>query len=84
MPFCRAGIRHRLRSHVFCAEAFGNLYRLLAQAAELIGQHCGIGHDTISSTRIANNLKYLNYEKTLAVSRLKDIPSRVLSVLQTG
>lgn len=44
----------------------------------------GIGHDTISSTRIANNLKYLNYEKTLAVSRLKDIPSRVLSVLQTS
>lgn len=43
----------------------------------------GIGHDTFSATRIANNLKYLGYEKTLAVSRLKDIPSRVLSVLQT-
>lgn len=42
----------------------------------------GIGHDTFSSTRIANNLKHLGYEKTLAVSRLKDIPSRVLSVLQ--
>jgi hypothetical protein len=42
----------------------------------------GIGHDTFSATRIANNLKYLGYEKTLAVSRLKDIPNRVLSVLQ--
>ncbi|MEM3144233.1 MAG: VWA domain-containing protein [Candidatus Nitrosotenuis sp.] len=42
----------------------------------------GIGHDTFSATRIANNLKYLGYEKTLAVSRLRDIPNRVLSVLQ--
>jgi len=44
----------------------------------------GIGQDTLSATRIASNLKYLNYEKTLAVSRLKDIPSRVLSVLQAS
>lgn len=44
----------------------------------------GIGHDTFSATRIASNLKYLGYEKTLAVSRLKDIPSRVLSVLQAA
>jgi hypothetical protein len=43
----------------------------------------GVGHDTLSATTIANNLKYLGYEKTLAVSRLKDIPNRVLAVLQT-
>ena len=44
----------------------------------------GVGHNTLSATTIANNLKFLGYEKTLAVSRLKDIPNRVLTVLQTG
>ena len=44
----------------------------------------GVGHDTFSATTIANNLKYLGYEKTLAVSRLKDIPNRVLAVLETN
>ncbi len=44
----------------------------------------GVGHDTFGATKIANNLKYLEYEKTLAVSRLKDIPNRVLGVLQTS
>ncbi len=44
----------------------------------------GVGHDTFSATKIASNLKYLEYEKTLAVSRLKDIPNRVLAVLQTS
>ncbi len=43
----------------------------------------GVGHDTFSATTIANNLRYLGYEKTLAVSRLKDIPNRVLAVLET-
>jgi hypothetical protein len=41
----------------------------------------GVGRDTFSATKIANNLKYLGYESTLAVSRLKDIPNRVLTVL---
>lgn len=41
----------------------------------------GVGRDTFGATNIANNLKYLGYENTLAVSRLKDIPNRVLSVL---
>ncbi|HIH06723.1 MAG TPA: VWA domain-containing protein [Candidatus Nitrosotenuis sp.] len=44
----------------------------------------GVGRDTYSATTIANNLKYLGYEKTLAVSRLKDIPNRVLTVLETS
>jgi Mg-chelatase subunit ChlD len=41
----------------------------------------GLGPNTTRATMIAQNLKVLGYEKTLAVSRLKDIPNRVLSVL---
>ncbi len=41
----------------------------------------GVGRDTYSATTIAHNLKYLGYEKVLAVSRLADIPNRVLSIL---
>ena len=41
----------------------------------------GLGPDTTRATIIANNLKYLGYEKTLAVSRLNDIPKKVLNVL---
>ena len=41
----------------------------------------GVGRDTFSATAIASNLKYLGYDKVLAVSRLPDIPNRVLSIL---
>src|SRR5437660_1555066 len=41
----------------------------------------GVGPDTAAATIIANNLKHLGYESTLAVSRLNDIPNRVLNVL---
>jgi len=41
----------------------------------------GLGQNTIRSTTIANNLRYLGYEKTMAVSRLNDIPSKVISIL---
>ena len=41
----------------------------------------GVGRDTFSATSIANNLKFLGYDKVLAVSRLPDIPNRVLSIL---
>ncbi len=41
----------------------------------------GLGPDTMRATTIANNLKILGYERTLAVSRLNDIPRRVLNVL---
>ena len=41
----------------------------------------GLGQNTIRATTIANNLRYLGYEKTLAVSRLNDIPNKVLGVL---
>jgi len=41
----------------------------------------GLGPTTIRATTIANNLSHLGYEKTMAVSRLKDIPSKVIKVL---
>jgi len=41
----------------------------------------GLGPDTTRATIIANNLKILGYERTLAVSRLNDIPNKVLNVL---
>ncbi len=42
----------------------------------------GLGPNTIRATTIANNLKHLGYEKTMAVSRLNDIPSKVISILE--
>lgn len=44
----------------------------------------GLGPDTTRATIITNNLKHLGYERTLAVSRLNDIPKKVLSVLGTS
>ncbi len=44
----------------------------------------GLGPDTTRATIIANNLKFLGYERTLAVSRLNDIPNKVLNVLGTN
>jgi len=41
----------------------------------------GLGPNTVRSTTIANNLRHLGYEKTMAVSRLKDIPNKVISIL---
>ena len=41
----------------------------------------GVGRDTFSATSIASNLKILGYDKVLAVSSLRDIPNRVLSIL---
>ena len=41
----------------------------------------GVGPSPTISTIIASNLKHLGYENTLAVSRLNDIPNRVLNVL---
>jgi hypothetical protein len=43
----------------------------------------GCGPDTEDAIVIANNLKRLGYERTLAVGRLEDIPKRVLKVLGT-
>ncbi len=43
----------------------------------------GVGPDTGGAITIANNLRWLGYERTLAVSRLNEIPKRVLNVLGT-
>ena len=42
----------------------------------------GLGPNTIRATTIAENLRHLGYERTLAVSRLKDIPSKVIKILE--
>ena len=44
----------------------------------------GFGPDTEDAILIANNLRRLGYERTLAVSRLSEIPKRVLKVLGTS
>ena len=41
----------------------------------------GVGRDTPNATIIATNLRYLGFERTLGVSRLNDIPKKVLNVL---
>ena len=41
----------------------------------------GVGRATSNATIIATNLKYLGFERTLGVSRLNDIPKKVLTVL---
>ena len=41
----------------------------------------GLGPDTSRATVIAHNLRHLGYERTLAVSRLNDIPNKVMNVL---
>lgn len=41
----------------------------------------GFGPDTVRATAIASNLKGLGYDRTLAVSRLGDIPGKALAVI---
>ena len=42
----------------------------------------GVGHNVNDAINIGHNLKDLGFEKTLAVSRIQDIPKRVLSLLE--
>jgi len=42
----------------------------------------GLGPNTVRATTIANNLRHLGYEKTMAVSRLNDIPGKVIGILE--
>jgi Mg-chelatase subunit ChlD len=44
----------------------------------------GLGPNIIRATTIALNLKHLGYERTLAVSRLNDIPGKVIGLLGEG
>lgn len=41
----------------------------------------GFGPNPVRSTTIAGNLSHLGYEKTVAVSRLRDIPGKVIKIL---
>lgn len=43
----------------------------------------GLGPNTIRATTIASNLGRLGYEKTVAVSRLSDIPNKAMSILES-
>jgi hypothetical protein len=42
----------------------------------------GVGRNLNESVGIAHNLRYLDYQKTLAVSRLQDIPKKVINLLR--
>jgi hypothetical protein len=42
----------------------------------------GVGRNLNDSVSITHNLKYLNYEKTVAVSRLQDMPKKVINLLR--
>ena len=60
--------------------------RIMIKAIKSLGVSTvalGLGPNTMRATTIAGNLKRLGYEKTVAVSRLKDIPSKVMNVLQS-
>jgi hypothetical protein len=41
----------------------------------------GLGRNINDSVGIGQNLKYLNYEKAISVSRLQDIPKKVIKLL---
>lgn len=43
----------------------------------------GVGRNINDSVGIGQNLKYLNYEKAISVSRLQDIPKRVIKLLRS-
>ena len=62
-----------------------NAVRTMTKSLKTLGIRMvalGLGQNTVRATTIANNLRYLGYEKTLAVSRLNDIPNKVLSMLE--
>jgi len=44
----------------------------------------GVGRNLNDSVGIGQNLKYLNYERAISVSRLQDMPKRVIKLLRTG
>jgi hypothetical protein len=44
----------------------------------------GVGRNVNDSVGIGHNLKYLNYERAISVSRLQDMPKRVIKLLQSG
>ncbi len=62
-----------------------NTVRIMTKSLKSLGIKMvalGLGQNTVRATTIANNLRHLGYEKTVAVSRLSDIPKKVLSILE--
>jgi hypothetical protein len=43
----------------------------------------GVGRNVNDSVGIGHNLKYLNYEKAISVSRLQDMPKKVIKLLRS-
>ena len=43
----------------------------------------GVGRNVNDSVGIGQNLKYLNYEKAVSISRLQDIPKKVIKLLRS-
>jgi hypothetical protein len=43
----------------------------------------GLGRTLNAAVNISKNLQYLEYEKSLAVSMLEDIPKKVINLMQT-
>ena len=64
-------------SDAFAARSMVKLFKSIGIRMVAIG----VGRDTRNATIIATNLKYLGFERTLGVSRLRDIPNKVLNVL---
>ena len=64
-------------SDAFAARSMVKLFKSIGIKMVAIG----VGRDTRNATIIATNLKYLGFERTLGVSRLRDIPNKVLNVL---
>jgi len=44
----------------------------------------GVGRNLNDSVSIGHNLKYLDYEKAISVSRLQDIPKKVIKLLRSS
>jgi hypothetical protein len=42
----------------------------------------GVGRNVNDAVGIGHNLKYLGYEKAISVSRLQDMPKKVIKLLQ--
>ncbi|HEX2613845.1 MAG TPA: VWA domain-containing protein, partial [Nitrososphaera sp.] len=42
----------------------------------------GVGRNVTDAVGIGHNLKYLNYERAISVSRLQDMPKKVIKLLQ--
>jgi uncharacterized protein YegL len=62
-----------------------NAVRSTIKAYKMNGIHMvavGVGKTVNNAINIGLNLKYLEYERTLVVSKLDEIPKRVLSLLQ--